>query len=251
MTEWTLEYFMEKNPLPANGSRGQSAGARQARSRWVKTIRNRTIAKVEEAGIPPLELCQVRLTWFVTTKRTRDVDNLAALEKPMFDGLVRAGVVADDKPELMRKHRAEIIHVTTAEAAPHGGTAWFELWVAPWERPRTIDELAKQLDIELLPWQRDFANAVLAGENPVLSLTQRSGVTTLRRFMAHIDQIQPQREEPTMHDPARNDDRDTAAAERADAAPDKPVGARHTGDLEKRRAKNKTARDSRKANRRS
>ncbi|WP_162786781.1 hypothetical protein [Janibacter anophelis] len=36
-------------------------------------------------------------------RRRRDEDNLFATLKPLADGLVDAGVVADDTPDLMRK----------------------------------------------------------------------------------------------------------------------------------------------------
>ncbi|WP_353809130.1 hypothetical protein [Agromyces sp. SYSU T00194] len=159
MNSWTLRFDMEKNPLPLNGSRGQTAAARRWRSRWTAAIRNRTITAATDAGIPLLGTCQARLTWYVRTAHRRDVDNLALLEKAMFDGLVRAGVVPDDTPDLMTKHRAEIVQVDPKEHAE----AWFELWVAP--RP-TIDDiraLAADLGLELQPWQQRIAEQLLAG----------------------------------------------------------------------------------------
>ncbi|WP_367147190.1 hypothetical protein AB0870_08210 [Microbacterium proteolyticum] len=42
------------------------------------------------------------------------------LEKPLFDGLVRAGVVEDDSPEFMTKPRAQIVHVRDSEGLVRG-----------------------------------------------------------------------------------------------------------------------------------
>lgn len=55
--------------------------------------------------------CEATLVWWVADRRKRDVDNLALLEKPMFDGLVMAQLVPDDTPEFMLKPRAEIHQV--------------------------------------------------------------------------------------------------------------------------------------------
>ncbi|MGN6693889.1 MAG: hypothetical protein ACTHN0_06895, partial [Aquihabitans sp.] len=56
-----------------------------------------------------------QLTWWVKDNRTRDADNLAEFEKRLFDGLVDAGVVDDDKPELMDKPRGVIRHIREAD----------------------------------------------------------------------------------------------------------------------------------------
>lgn len=105
---WILHFVWPTNPLPMNGSRGHRlATARKAR--WIRTT---STYRARAAGIPPLGRIRAQLTWWVATQRTRDPDNLAQLEKPIFDGLVDAGIVTDDRPQLMDKPRATIRHIT-------------------------------------------------------------------------------------------------------------------------------------------
>lgn len=111
---WILYFNWEKNPLPMNGtgSRGAHWAKTARQTRWVRT-RSEYIARL--AKIPPLGRCRVLLTWWVALDRVRDPDNLGQLEKRLFDGLVDAGVVVDDKPELMTKDRAVIRKVADSE----------------------------------------------------------------------------------------------------------------------------------------
>lgn len=104
---WILHFRWATNPLPMNGSRGH----RLATARKAKNVRIRSGFTARMADIPPLGRIRAQLTWWVSTTRTRDPDNLAQLEKPIFDGLVDAGLVTDDRPELMDKPRAVIRHV--------------------------------------------------------------------------------------------------------------------------------------------
>ena len=101
---WILHFAWPTNPLPMNGSRGH----RLATARKAKNVRIRSGFTARMAGIPTLGRIRAQLTWWVATNRTRDPDNLAQLEKPIFDGLVDAGIVTDDRPELMDKPRAVI-----------------------------------------------------------------------------------------------------------------------------------------------
>lgn len=52
----------------------------------------------------------VQLDWHVPDRRRRDVDNLVPTLKALCDGLVDAGVVHDDTPDLMDKRMPRIIH---------------------------------------------------------------------------------------------------------------------------------------------
>lgn len=52
----------------------------------------------------------VELTWHVPDKRRRDADNLVPTLKALCDGLVDAGIVPDDTPDLMDKRMPRIIH---------------------------------------------------------------------------------------------------------------------------------------------
>lgn len=101
---WILRFGWTTNPLPLNGSRG----GWRAHSRAAKNVREAALYTARFAKIPPLGRCTAQLTWWVDTIRVRDVDNLADLEKRLFDALVLAGVVDDDRPELMDKPRAVI-----------------------------------------------------------------------------------------------------------------------------------------------
>jgi crossover junction endodeoxyribonuclease RusA len=66
-------------------------------------------AAASTAHVPPMVLCQVLLTWFVTDRRRRDADNLMPTLKPLCDGLVDSGIVPDDTSEFMDKLMPKII----------------------------------------------------------------------------------------------------------------------------------------------
>lgn len=106
---WVIHFAWPKNPLPMNGSRGnrRAAAAQEAR------IRDQVQQRVMLARVPRMQRCGVLVTWWVNTATVRDPDNLARLEKRMFDAIVRAGVVADDRPALMVKPRAQILDLRT------------------------------------------------------------------------------------------------------------------------------------------
>lgn len=108
---WILHFPWAKNPLPLNGSHG---GWRR-HATMAKAIRRQGFVGAHQAKIPALGRCRAQLTWWVTTTRVRDVDNLADLEKRLFDALVDAGVVTDDRPELMEKTRPVIRHIRESD----------------------------------------------------------------------------------------------------------------------------------------
>lgn len=112
---WLLHFSWAKNPLPMNGTRGGSwrKGAREE-----KNVREAAVLRIRNAGIPRVGRVRAQVTWWVETRGVRDPDNLARLEKRLFDAIVRAGVVADDRPELMEKPRAEIRHIPSTPDAP-------------------------------------------------------------------------------------------------------------------------------------
>ncbi|MFF8187703.1 hypothetical protein ACF044_10645 [Microbacterium sp. NPDC016588] len=114
---WLLRFDWSKNPLSMNGSRGNFRG-KAAITKRVR-IRAEYVAG-ELAEIPPLGRIEAQLTHYVDIARTRDTDNYGLLEKPLFDGLVRAGVVEDDSPEFMTKPRAHIVHVRDSEGLVRG-----------------------------------------------------------------------------------------------------------------------------------
>jgi crossover junction endodeoxyribonuclease RusA len=118
---WTLVFDYPTNPVPMNGPHQHWSAPAKAK----KVVRNHTRAQAIRAGIPVLGRCVVQLTWHVLTNGRRDVDNLANLEKAMYDGLVDALVVADDIPELMEKRRPEIVKVERGD----NSTAWMTLTI--------------------------------------------------------------------------------------------------------------------------
>lgn len=78
------------------------------RERADRTSGIRTSARFLARRIPYLGRCEVALTWVVTDRRRRDADNIVPTLKAMCDGLVDAGVVSDDTPDLMVKRMPEI-----------------------------------------------------------------------------------------------------------------------------------------------
>lgn len=110
-TSWVLHFGYPTNPVPMNGPKGThwAVGARKA-----KEVRLRASYLARSARIPLLGSCRVQLTWWFKTDRVRDPDNLARLEKPMYDGLVDARVVPDDRPRFMEKPRPVIRHLREA-----------------------------------------------------------------------------------------------------------------------------------------
>lgn len=55
-------------------------------------------------NVPACAVTEVELHYVPRDARRRDADNLVLILKAACDGLVDAGVVPDDTPELMRKH---------------------------------------------------------------------------------------------------------------------------------------------------
>lgn len=116
-TTWILRFDWAKNPMPMNGSRGASWRGHAGKT---ARIRTRAVYLAEQlAQIPPLGRIEVQLTQWIKLRRTRDLDNFGLLEKPLFDALVKARIVEDDRPELMVKPRAQIRHVDDSEGILH------------------------------------------------------------------------------------------------------------------------------------
>lgn len=113
---WILYFPWPTNPLPMNGSRG----GHYAHAKKIRGIKDQVRYSIRSARIPDLGRCEARLTWWVATNGVRDEDNLALLEKTMFDALVAEKVVADDKPALMTKPRGRIIHIDDAAGLVSG-----------------------------------------------------------------------------------------------------------------------------------
>lgn len=95
---WELLLPWDKPPLSMNDRRHWSV-----KSRWSKALRQTSWALARSARIPAMAACSVQLVYCPATKRRRDEDNIFATLKPLADGLVDAGVVPDDTPDLMSK----------------------------------------------------------------------------------------------------------------------------------------------------
>ena len=113
----TIHIPLATNPLSLNSRMHWRTKAKHTKQ-W------RMFAAFNAARYPVLPACDVTLTWYVTDNRRRDEDNLYLLLKALCDGLVDAGVVADDTHQYMGK-RCRIEH------APKGTpTAYMELHVS-------------------------------------------------------------------------------------------------------------------------
>lgn len=95
--EWTIRLPYTKPPLSLND-----------RTHWrkkasiTKAIRAHVAAAA--AVIPVCDRAAVTLYYVPRDARRRDADNLIPILKAACDGIVDAGVVPDDTPELMTKH---------------------------------------------------------------------------------------------------------------------------------------------------
>ena len=90
----------------------------------IKDVRYLTAMKARH--IPPLGRCDVSLIWYVNDKRRRDAENPVSTLKAMCDGLVDAGLVTDDTPDLMVKHMPVITYALRSERPAH-----MELHITP------------------------------------------------------------------------------------------------------------------------
>ena len=68
------------------------------KGRAVAIAKDEAIAavKAQEWSGPPVQAALIHVSWGVKDKRKRDTDNFVARTKPFMDGIVIAGVIADD-----------------------------------------------------------------------------------------------------------------------------------------------------------
>lgn len=85
-----------------------------ARARITRDIREATA--LIGRNLPPMDRCEVSLTWYVTDNRRRDADNVVPTLKAMCDELVAIGVVCDDTPQYMSKTMPVIARTTESQA---------------------------------------------------------------------------------------------------------------------------------------
>lgn len=107
VTAWEVRLPWTRPPLTMNGRAHWAV-----RARTVREVRDTTRLLVSAARVPFLGSCGVVLTYDPPDRRRRDADNLTATLKACCDGIVDAGVVRDDTPDLMHKHMPVIGPVT-------------------------------------------------------------------------------------------------------------------------------------------
>lgn len=113
------------------GARWQnvSRGSFRTHARLVRAVRTVTCRYAKLYQVPALERCTVALTWYVLTPHRRDAVNLTDTLKAMQDGLVDAGVVSDDTPDLMNAPMPAVIRVDPMKHR----AAWMELVITRWD----------------------------------------------------------------------------------------------------------------------
>lgn len=110
-----LPFPFETAPISENGREHWRTKASK-----VKGVRGAAYLAAVRARIPDLGRCEVSLTWYVNTKHKRDAENVVPTLKALCDGLVDAGVVRDDTPDLMTKHMPVIQYQPKEEnPTPH------------------------------------------------------------------------------------------------------------------------------------
>ena len=123
---WMLWLPYATNPVPMN--RNGSRKGWRAEAAKVAAVRS-TAEVLAHNRIPRQDRIRVRLDWEVTTRRTRDEDNLVKCMKHLVDGLRSAGVVVDDTREYVERLMPEI---NLAPAGP-SRQAHMRLWI--WTLP--------------------------------------------------------------------------------------------------------------------
>jgi crossover junction endodeoxyribonuclease RusA len=78
-------------------------GSWRASAGTIASIRRTANLLTRAAGVPTLDHVTVQLIWTVPDRRRRDEENPVSTLKPWCDGMVDAGVVPDDTPDLMTK----------------------------------------------------------------------------------------------------------------------------------------------------
>lgn len=116
MTTWLLE-LPQTVPMSLNDRDHWRVKADKT-AEYVDT----TIALCREQRIPPLGRCSVLLAYGPRDRRVRDPLNLVQTLKAVEDGIVRAGVVADDNPLYMESPMPVVLETGPANA--RGGRLW-------------------------------------------------------------------------------------------------------------------------------
>lgn len=117
----------------------------RARAKATALVRS-TVGRLAAGLVPAMRRPRVTLVWLVTTRHRRDADNVVPTLKAACDGLVDAGIAADDTPEDMDKPMP-IIHYAKGHRKAPG--MFLVIWDSPEvtaEEERAIGALADEED---------------------------------------------------------------------------------------------------------
>lgn len=113
---WTLKLPWSRPPLSANDRHANGMIERRGQTAVSEAVTY--LARSElRGGLAPFDRVAVELLYYPGDNRTRDPDNIAATLKPVLDGLVRAGVIPDDKARHVVRTSQRIV---LREDDPHG-----------------------------------------------------------------------------------------------------------------------------------
>lgn len=104
MTRHRLDLSFNRPPLTSNQRHHWAV-----RARTVREVRSEVAWRAHATGLGTQQHITVELHYHPADRRRRDADNLVPTLKAACDGLVDAGLVADDTPAYMTKHMP-VIH---------------------------------------------------------------------------------------------------------------------------------------------
>lgn len=121
MQYWRIPLTDRKPPLNLN-DRGHWAKAAPIKAR----LREEARWQARSAGIPRgVPHIHTRLYYRAPDRRHRDEDNIIATAKPLWDGLVDAGIVADDTSAYMTKYMPRILPPEKGKPP----AMWLDVWI--------------------------------------------------------------------------------------------------------------------------
>lgn len=117
---YLLRLPFEGPPASMNDLRRGKGG----RSHWAEQREDKTVVEdavillARQVKVPRLELCAVRLIWLLPGDPRVDNDGLAVMLKACKDGLVKAGVLDDDRCQIVVEDRLRIVPGQSRSWAP-------------------------------------------------------------------------------------------------------------------------------------
>ena len=123
-TTHTLWLPYDRPPLTAN----QRFGHWAAKARITADVRRTTMLLARAAKLPRnCEHVTVALHYVPRDRRRRDASNLMPTQKAVVDGLVDAGLVADDTPEYVTETIPTIDPPSREAPGPRGGRLYLTI----------------------------------------------------------------------------------------------------------------------------